>query len=83
VIIRKNSYGNRSPLGDACQAVLTSIFRTLKQRGHDLIRTIVHALTQSLTTAHCHHCPNPNLLQWAEVLRAAQDVAMVQAAQAS
>jgi len=41
VIIRKNSYGNRSERGADCQAVLMSIFRTLKQRGHDPIRTIV------------------------------------------
>ena len=35
VIIRKNSYGNRSKRGADTQAVLMSIFRTLKQRGHD------------------------------------------------
>ena len=29
VIIRKNSYGNRSQRGADCQAVLMSIFRTL------------------------------------------------------
>ena len=44
VIIRKNSYGNRSQRGADCQAVLMSIFRTLKQRGHDPIRTVLHAL---------------------------------------
>jgi transposase len=50
VIIRKNSYGNRSQQGADCQAVLMSIFRTLKQRGHDPIRTIVNALATYLTT---------------------------------
>jgi len=50
VIIRKNSYGNRSHQGADCQAVLMSIFRTLKQRGHDPIRTIVNALATYLTT---------------------------------
>jgi len=43
VIIRKNSYGNRSEQGADCQATLMSIFRTLKQRGHDPIRTIISA----------------------------------------
>ena len=44
VIIRKNSYGNRSSQGADAQAVLMSIFRTLKQRGHDPITTITEAL---------------------------------------
>ena len=35
VIIRKNSYGNRSERGADCQSALMSVFRTLKQRGHD------------------------------------------------
>ena len=50
VIIRKNSYGNRSDRGADCQAVLMSIFRTLKQRGHDPIRTIIAALKEYLQT---------------------------------
>jgi transposase len=48
VVIRKNSYGNRSEQGADCQAVLMSIFRTLKQRGHDPIRTIIAALQEAL-----------------------------------
>jgi transposase len=44
VILRKNSYGNRSERGADCQAVLMSVFRTLKQRGHDPIATIQKAL---------------------------------------
>ena len=44
VIIRKNSYANRSEEGADMQAVLMSIFRTLKQRGHNPLRTIVSAL---------------------------------------
>ena len=44
VIIRKNSYANRSEEGAEMQAVLMSIFRTLKQRGHNPLRTIVTAL---------------------------------------
>jgi transposase len=48
VIIRKNSYGNRSEQGADCQATMMSIFRTLKQRGHDPIRTIISATQQYL-----------------------------------
>lgn len=50
VIIRKNSYGNRSARGTDCQSVPMSVFRTLKQRGHDPIRTIVDALATYLKT---------------------------------
>jgi len=50
VIIRKNSYGNRSQRGADCQAVLMSIYRTLKQRGHDPLATVTRALTDYLTT---------------------------------
>ena len=50
VIIRKNSYGNRSQRGADTQAVLMSIYRTLKQRGHDPLATITNALTEYLTT---------------------------------
>ena len=50
VIIRKNTYGNRSQRGADTQAVLMSIYRTLKQRGHDPLRTITTALREHLTT---------------------------------
>jgi len=50
VIIRKNSYGNRSQQCADCQSVLMSIFRTLKQRGHDPIQAVVSALAEYLTT---------------------------------
>jgi transposase len=50
VILRKNSYGNRSERGADCQAVLMSVFRTLKQRGHDPIRTVVTAIQSYLKT---------------------------------
>ena len=59
VIIRKNSYGNRSERGADCQAVLMSIFRTLKQRGHDPIRTIVAALAHYITTRQLPPLPEP------------------------
>jgi transposase len=50
VIIRKNTYGNRSQRGADTQAVLMSIYRTLKQRGHDPLSTITKALSEYLTT---------------------------------
>ncbi|MCP4901053.1 MAG: transposase [bacterium] len=59
VIIRKNSYGNRSQRGADCQAVLMSIFRTLKQRGHDPIRTLIDALATYLTTGQLPKLPKP------------------------
>ncbi len=50
VMIRKNSYGNRSQRGADTQAVLMSIYRTLKQRGHDPLKAISTALAEYLTT---------------------------------
>jgi transposase len=49
VIIRKNTYGNRSQRGADTQAVLMSVYRTLKQRGHDPLSTITNALREYLT----------------------------------
>jgi transposase len=57
VILRKNSYGNRSERGADCQAVLMSVFRTLKQRGHDPIWTVVNALEQFLLTGRLPPLP--------------------------
>lgn len=59
VIIRKNSYGNRSQRGADCQAVLMSVFRTLKQRGHDPIQTVVAALATYLTSGKLPPLPKP------------------------
>jgi hypothetical protein len=59
VIIRKNSYGNRSERGADAQAVLMSIFRTLKQRGHDPLKTITEALTTYLKTGTLPPLPQP------------------------
>jgi hypothetical protein len=50
VIIRKNSYCNRSQRGADVQAVLMSVYRTLKQRGHDPLATITQALSDYLRT---------------------------------
>jgi len=57
VIIWKNSYANRSHRGADAQAVLMTIFRTLKQRGHDLMETVTHALKIYLTTGQVPPLP--------------------------
>jgi transposase len=59
VIIRKNSLCNRSEDGADMQAVLMSIYRTLKLRGHDPIRTIVAALGEYLRTGKVPPLPPP------------------------
>ncbi|MDO4585486.1 MAG: transposase [Planctomycetia bacterium] len=50
VIMRKNSYGNRSTDGSAAQSILMSIFRTLKQRGISPTDTLCSALRQFCLT---------------------------------
>jgi transposase len=50
VMIRKNSFGNRSDRGADTQAVLMSVYRTLQQRGHAPLKTVVAALTTYLKT---------------------------------
>jgi transposase len=44
VLMRKASYGNQSDRGVATRAVLMTIFRTLKRRGHDPLPIIADAL---------------------------------------
>ena len=60
VILRKNSYGNRSEQGAATQAVLMSIFFTLKKRGHNPVKTLQSALTVYLETGQLPPLP-PNI----------------------
>jgi hypothetical protein len=50
VVLRKNSQSNRSEKGAATQAVLMSVYRTLKLRGHDPLKVIPEALRTYLTT---------------------------------
>jgi transposase len=59
VIIRKNSYGNRSDQGADTQAILMSVFFTLKKRGHHPIQTIYDALTTYLKTGQLPPLPAP------------------------
>lgn len=57
VIVRKNSYGNRSEKGADAQAVFLTIFQTLKKRGHNPITTITSALTTYLQTGQLPPLP--------------------------
>jgi len=50
VIMRKNSYSNRSEKGARTQSTLMSIFRTLKQRNVNPISAIEQALRQYIQT---------------------------------
>lgn len=57
VIMRKNSYANGSQDGADLQAVLMSIFRTLKQRGHNPVQAVVEALRTYLKTGRLPPLP--------------------------
>lgn len=61
VIIRKNSLCNRSERGAATQAILMSIYRTLKLRGHDATKVIAEALRIYLTTGNLPPLPPPSV----------------------
>lgn len=50
VILRKNSYGNRSERGAVTQAVFMSVFFTLKKRGHNPVKAVQDALAMYLQT---------------------------------
>ncbi|MFH1748255.1 MAG: IS66 family transposase [Planctomycetota bacterium] len=52
VILRKNSQSNRSDRGASTQAVLMSVYRTLRLRGHEPLQTIADALRSYLQTGH-------------------------------
>ena len=57
VIMRKNSYSNRSDKGARTQSTLMSIFRTLKQRNANPISTIAQALRQYTQTGNVPPLP--------------------------
>ena len=50
VIMRKNSFNNRSAKGASTQAILMSVFTTLKQRGLNPIKIVEQALRIYITT---------------------------------
>ena len=57
VIIRKNSYGNRSAAGADVQAILMSVLFTLKKRVHNPVQTISAALAIYLKTGQLPPLP--------------------------
>ena len=59
VILRKNSYANRSQQGAATQAVLMTVYRTLKLRGLNPTQTIAAALRTYLDTGKLPPLPGP------------------------
>jgi len=60
VIMRKNSLCNRSKGGAEVQAILMSIYRTLKLRGHDPLETIVSTLREYVSTGVMPPLPSPS-----------------------
>jgi hypothetical protein len=59
VIVRKNSYANGSTDGAETQAVLMSVFRTLKQRGHNPVAAVIDAVRSYLKTGQLPPLPKP------------------------
>jgi len=59
VIIRKNSLCNRSEKGTNMQAVMMSVYRTLKLRGHDPIATAAQALRKYIEMGKLPPLPAP------------------------
>jgi len=57
VLIRKNSQSNRSEKGAATQAVLMSLYRTLKLRGRNPTDVIADALPTYLATGQLPPLP--------------------------
>ena len=57
VLMRKASYGNQSDRGAATRAVLMSVYRTLKRRGHDPLRVITEALRAYAATGELPPLP--------------------------
>ncbi len=52
VIMRKNSYGNRSRAGADVQALLMSVFRTLKLRGEDVVEAAIRMAEARIVERH-------------------------------
>lgn len=57
VILRKYGQSNRSERGATTQAVLMSVYRTLRLRGRDPLRAIANALQTYLQTAQLPPLP--------------------------
>ncbi|MGE5754740.1 MAG: IS66 family transposase [Planctomycetaceae bacterium] len=57
VLVRKNSYANGSEDGAGTQAILMSVFRTLKQRGHNPVSAVLDAVRVHLRTGQLPPLP--------------------------
>ncbi len=57
MIARKNSYANGSEDGAETQAILMSVFRTLKQRGHNPVSAVTEAVRAYLQTGQLPPLP--------------------------
>jgi hypothetical protein len=57
VMVRKNSYANGSDESAETQEVLMSVFRTLKQRGHNPVSAVLEAVRTSLRTGQLPALP--------------------------
>jgi transposase len=57
VMMRKNSYANGSHEGAETQSVLMSVFRTLKQRGHNPVAIVLKAVQTYLRTGQLPPLP--------------------------
>lgn len=57
VMMRKNSYANNSDDGALTQAILMSVFRTLKQRGHNPVSAVLNAARACLQTGQLPPLP--------------------------
>ena len=57
VSVRKNSHANGSEEGAETQAVLMSVFRTLKQRGHNPVSAVLDAVRAYLRTGQLPPLP--------------------------
>jgi transposase len=60
VIMRKNSYANKSEDGAEVQAAMMSLYRTLKMRGHSPTRVVAEALRQKVLTGKLPPLPPKN-----------------------
>jgi transposase len=57
VMMRKNIYANGSSDGAETQSVLMSVFRTLKQRGHNPVSAVLEAVRTYLRTGQLPPLP--------------------------
>ena len=64
MILRKNSESNRTERGAATQAILMSVYRTLRLRGHNPTETIANTLRAYLTTGQLPPLPSAKQAGW-------------------